>query len=473
MGTYEETRWLDATAQAELVRDGYLAASELVEAAVRRAEALNPALNAVIHPAYDEAVATAAAPDAQGGPFEGVPFLTKDLIARETGRPFHEGLRFLKELGYTSEYDQEYVRRVGACGMISIGRTNTSEIGMRPACEPLAYGPTHNPWRRDHSPGGSSGGSAAAVAAGIVPLAHANDVGGSIRVPAAMCGLVGLKPSRGRSCLGPDFADAMLGLAEELVVSRSVRDTAAALDLLSGPGTGEWSACWPAARSYRDLVGRAPGRLRIGVVTATSVPGTDVPIDAGVAAVVRDTATLLGELGHEVTEAFPAALDEERWSFLGPHFFAGTAWVVDRHWPRKLGTPIPDDTLEPVTLALAELGRALGAAELLEARELAQSWTRRLLAWWQVEGHDLLVLPTVASPPPAHGETDDLAVIAATSPFNGSGQPAVSLPLGEHQGMPVGVQLVADHGREDVLVKIAAQLERARPWAERRPPVDR
>jgi amidase len=469
VGTTEETWWLDATAQAELVRDGYAAGSELVEAAVRRAEQLNPALNAIIHPDYDAAVA--AASDGPGGPLEGVPFLTKDLVVREAGRPFHEGSRFLKELGYTSDHDQEYTGRVRRAGMVSIGRTNTPEFGMRPACEPAAYGPTHNPWRHGFSPGGSSGGAAAAVAAGIVPMAHANDVGGSIRIPAAFCGVVGLKPSRGRSCLAPDFGDVMLGLAEELVVTRSVRDTAAALDLLSGPGVGDWSAAWPAAPSYRQLVRRPPGRLRIGALDAASVPGSDVAIHPGVAAVVRDTAAVLDDLGHDVTNAVPSALDEPTWPFAGPHYVAGTAWIVDRHWPRILGTPVPDESLEPMTLALAEAGRRISGAELLEARELAQAWTRRLLAWWQTDGYDLLVLPTVAVPTPAHGETDDIAVIATTTPFNVSGQPAMSLPMGEHDGLPVGVQLVADHGREDLLVRLGAQLEAAHPWARRHPPV--
>lgn len=467
----DDTRWLDATAHAELVTSGEAAPAELVEAAVRRAETLNPTLNAIIHPNYDEAIEEAA--DPPGGLLRGAPFAFKDLVAHETGRPFHEGSRFLKEIGHTARTDQAYVERAKGAGLVSIGRTNTPEFGMRPACEPLAYGPTHNPWRGDHSPGGSSGGSAAAVASGIVPIAHANDVGGSIRNPASFCGLVGLKPSRARVTLAPDFGDVMLGLAEELVLCRTVRDAALALDVLAGPGVGDWMASWPRPVSYvADLDGDLPA-LRVGVLTgrfpARFGPHDGLDVDDGVAAVVAAAASALEELGHDVVAEVPEALAEEIGSFVLPHYAAGTAWVIDHHWPRVLGRPVPADLVEPITGVLAEMGRALDSGTLLDAHELAQLWVRRLLAWWQVDGFDLLVLPTVVCTAPRHGTTDDLALLATNGPFNVSGQPAISLPLGESDGMPVGVQLVADHGREDVLLRVARQLEQAMPWADRHP----
>ena len=241
---------LDATALAELIQRGEASAAELVDAAIRRLEDRNDALNAVVHLDLDGA-AERARTDELAGPFAGVPFLTKDLACREAGRPFHEGNRHLKEIGYVSPYDQVLARRFRASGLVSLGRTNVPEFGMRPVCEPLAYGPTNNPWNLAHSPGGSTGGGATAVAAGIVPIAHANDVGGSIRAPASHCGLVGLKPTRGRSTMAPDFFDVMGGLNEDLVVTRSVRDTALALDTFtSKPETGDWYPTWDAADSY-------------------------------------------------------------------------------------------------------------------------------------------------------------------------------------------------------------------------------
>lgn len=455
---------LDATGQAELIRSGEVSAEEAVEAAIAACEALNPELNAVIHPAYDEA--RDAAPQ-RTGRLAGVPMLTKDLICREAGRPFHEGNRFLKELGYISDWDQVLAERFRSTGMVSIGRTNTPEFGMRPVCEPEAYGPTRNPWDTSRGTGGSSGGSAAAVAAGIVAVAHANDVGGSIRNPAAFCGLVGLKPSRGRSDLGPDFGDAMGGLAEELVVTRSVRDTALLLRELCRPAPGQWQGQWPLADPV-EAAAADPDRLRVGWTAAHSA----VEVDRRIVDVVAEVAGLLAELGHEVTDGAPAPLAEDVMAFALPHYAAGTAWAVDQHWPRVLGQPIPDDGIESSTAMLCALGRSITAPQLLEARELAQAWTRRLSQWWL--DHDVLVTPTLPMVAPELGTrdpADDTDFLAFLTPFNVSGQPAMSLPLGTIDGVPVGVQIVAAHGREDLLVALGAQLERARPWSGRRPAV--
>lgn len=455
---------LDATAQSSLVRSGATTPRELVEAAIRRLEARNPALNAVIHPTLQRAL-DAADTSAPTGPFAGVPFLSKDLVSHEAGLPFHEGNAHLKEIGWTAAEDQVLAVRFRDAGLVSLGRTNVPEFGMRPVCEPVAYGPTNNPWNLAHNPGGSSGGSAAAVAAGIVPLAHANDVGGSIRAPASHCGLVGLKPSRGRSSMAPDFFDAMGGLAEELVVSRSVRDTAAVLDAVcSRPETGDWHPTWPASASYVEDAATPPGRLRIGFVTTTGAAVVDDPVQAA----VRATAGELQRLGHVVTEEYPDALDEDIGAFAMPHYASGTAWVIDHHWPRVIGHEIPDDQIEPMNLLLREIGRSVTGAGLLDARELAQAWTRRLLGWWR--DHDVLVCPVVPTPPPRTGDDhDDARLIAWCAPFNVSGQPAMAVPASLHAGLPIGVQLVAAHGREDVLIRLAAQLEEATGWRDRHP----
>lgn len=464
-GGTDEFEDLDGTAQAALIAEGQVTPAEVVEAAIARLEARNPALNAVIHPNLDGALRRAAEGPVDGA-FRGVPFLTKDLIGKEAGLPFHEGNVHLKEIGHTAAEDQEYIVRTRQAGLISLGRTNVPEFGMRPVCEPVAYGPTNNPWNLAHSPGGSTGGGAAAVAARIVPIAHANDVGGSIRAPASHNGLVGLKPSRGRSCLAPDFFDAMGGLAEELVVTRSVRDTALALDVLaSRPHVGDWHPTWPAADSYVREAERDPGRLRIGFVSEHPA----VPSHAHVAATVQAVATTLEDLGHHVEQSMPAALAEDLTPFLLLHYAAGTAWVADHHWPRVIGHPIPDDQIEPTTAFLVELGRGVTGGALLEARELAQAWTRRALAWWQ--DHDVLLCPAVPVPPPRTGDDhDDTMLITWLAPFNLSGQPAVVVPGAVHDGLPIGVQLVAAHGREDRLLQLAGQLERETGWLDRRPP---
>ena len=462
---------LDATAQRRLLVDGEVTATELTSAAIARLEAVNATLNAVIHLDLDGALDRAASLDAGSatgaeGPFGGVPFLTKDLLCREAGRPFHEGNRHLKEIGYVSDYDQVLAERFRDSGLVSLGRTNVPEFGMRPVCEPLAYGPTNNPWNLDHSPGGSTGGGAAAVAAGVVPIAHANDVGGSIRAPASHCGLVGLKPSRGRSSMAPDFFDVMGGLNEELVVTRSVRDTAAALDALtSRPHVGDWYPTWPAAESYVAEARTDPGRLRIGFVAAHPT----VAVHEHVAATVRSIAGVLGGLGHDVDESHPDALDEDLTAFTLPHYAAGTAHIVHEHWPRILGHAIPDDEIEPATAFLADLGRSVTGMGLFMARELAQAWTRRLLSWWAT--HDVLVCPVVPVPPPRTGDDhDDAMLITYAAPFNISGQPAMAVPGAVHDGLPIGVQLVAAHGREDVLIRVASQLEAETGWLDRRPP---
>jgi amidase len=464
---------LDATAQAELVRQGELKAEELVGAAIARIERVNPQLNAVIHPLFEKARATVAdgLPD---GPFRGVPFLVKDAVCHTAGDPYHLGMRFLAQRGYTAEHDTELARRFRAAGFVFVGKTNTPELAMSTTCEPLAYGATHNPWALDHSPGGSSGGSAAAVAAGLVPVAHANDMGGSIRVPASHCGLVGLKPTRARGTLAPDFGEYWGPLTHEHVVTRSLRDSAAVLDAVAGPASGDPYTAPAPRRPFAEEPGADPGSLRVGLVTSSALG----EVHGDCVEAVESTARLLGELGHRVEPVRVPALDRIA---PGPWIACGIARDLDR-WSERIGDPIGADDVETLTWALAELGRAMNGAEYVALAEAAWDWSRELQQPWS-DGLDLLLTPTAALPPPRIGWVAPTVPIPEllqrmgqqtvfTLPFNVTGQPALSLPLHWNAaGLPIGVQLVAATAREDMLFRVGAQLEAATPWADRRPPI--
>jgi amidase len=468
------------------VRAGEVTPLELVDAAIARIEAVDGRLNAVIHRRFERARSEAAAVDPAGpAPFPGVPFLVKDVVCHQAGEPFHEGMRFLRDRQWTADSDTYLAARFRAAGLVTVGRTNTPELGIVPTTEPAAYGATRNPWDPARSPGGSSGGSAAAVAAGLVPAAHANDGGGSIRIPASACGLVGLKPSRGRTSLGPDGSFTAFLVCEH-VVCRTVRDTAGLLDAVSGSMPGDPYVAPAPARPYRDEVGADPGRLRVGLLTAA--PGWVAGVHPDCVAAAENTARLLESLGHGVEAAHPAALDDPDW---GPHFVSlwssGVAVGLDG-WSATLGERIGADDVEPLTWALAELARALPTPALLRSINWLLRTTRRVAEWWDPpdgrRGFDLLVTPTLAEPPVALGTFVSTAeeplagffragrFTPFTPPFNVTGQPAISLPLAETgDGLPVGVQLVAGYGREDVLLRVAAQLEAALPWAGRRPPI--
>jgi amidase len=472
---------LDATAQADLVRSGAVSPRELVDAAIERIERVNPELNAVITPLFEGARAQADSDALPHGPFRGVPFVLKDLSAHSAGDPFHEGMAFLKERRWTEPEDTALAARFRAAGLITVGKTNTPELGILPTTEPLAYGATRNPWDVTRSTGGSSGGSAAAVAAGLVPIGHANDGGGSIRIPASECGLVGLKPTRGRVSEAPEFGDVMGGLTCELVVSRSVRDTAAVLDAVHGMEPGDPYTAPAPTRPYLDEVGATVEPLRIGLLTAS--PGGAVPVHPECVEAAEAAGRLLESLGHSVSTSHPKALDDPDYT---AHFItnwaAGAAWNLD-YWTRRTGVEVGQDDVEPLTWALADLGRSSTGAEWLWAREWLQANAREVAAWW-TEGHDLLLTPTIAEPPPVLGSFDSppdnplhglfraAEVVPFTPPFNVTGQPAISLPLHwSADGLPIGVQLVAAFGREDLLLRVAAQLEEAQPWSDRRPPV--
>jgi amidase len=470
--------FLDATAQAELVRRGEASPAELVDAAIDRIEKLNPELNAVITPTFDTArdAARGTLPD---GPFRGVPLLLKDLGCHGAGERFCDGMAVLRDLDWREDFETHLARRFREAGFVLCGKTNTPEGGILPTTEPAAFGATHNPWDGTRSPGGSSGGSAAATAAGMVPVAHGNDGGGSIRIPASACGLVGLKPSRGRVSLGPEYGELFGGLPCDGVLTRSVRDTAAVLDVIAGPEPGDPYAAPERARPYAQEVGADPGSLRIGLLTTA----TNTAVHDDCVAAATSAAQLLESLGHRVEASSPAALAEEAFT---PSFItmwsSGAAWNL-AYWSRRIGRPIVAEDVEPLTWALAGMGRSYSAADYLSSLEWLQGWSRRVASWWADDGFDLLLTPTIAEPPTELGAFDSPAdnplaglfraarLVPFTPPFNVTGQPAISLPLHWNDaGLPIGVQLVAAYGREDLLVRMAAQLEAAAPWAHRRPP---
>lgn len=476
----DEFAFLDATAQADLVRRGEASPAELVDAAIARVEALNPHLNAVIHPRFERAreEARAELPD---GPFRGVPTLFKDLMAAMEGEPYHEGLRPLKEAGYRSPVTDNLAQRLLDSGLVCLGRTNAPEIGLVPTTEPPAYGPTHNPWNVERTPGGSSGGSAAAVAAGLVPVAHGNDGGGSIRIPASCCGLVGLKPSRGRSSLGPRSGQLVNFLAVENLLARSVRDVATALDVIREPFPGDPIVAPGPVRPYAEEVRADPGHLRIGMLTENPL-GTGA-VDPECVAAAHGAAKLLESLGHTVEVASPEALAQpELVMQFGVVWSAGAAATLEQ-FSSLIGRRIVAEEVEPLTWGLAEMGRQVQALDLIASIAAMQTFTRKLAAWW-ADGFDLLLTPTLAEPPVPLGTfastaEDPLGAFFRagtftpfTPAFNVTGQPAVSLPMHETaDGLPVGVQFVAAYGREDVLVRVSAQIEAAAPWAARRPPI--
>jgi len=471
----DDTRWLDATAQAELVRTGQVSPTELLEAAIERIERHDPALNAVIMRWFDHAREVAGGP-LPDGPFRGVPTLLKDLWAHYAGQTLSNGCQVLKDTAPVSTADTTLVARFRAAGFVIAGRTNSPEFGSLPTTEPEAWGPTRNPWNTDHSPGGSSGGSGAAVAAGMVPLAHASDGGGSIRIPASACGLVGLKPSQGRITLGPFRDESNLGV--ELCVSRSLRDTATLLDAVRGPGIGDTVIAPAPTRPYLEELGAEPGRLRIGLLDHHPLGG---PVHGECALAVRNAASVLESLGHDVTPGFPASLANPDFARRFSALWSTNMGTSFARIAEQVGRPLTVGDVEPVNWAQAEFARGVNGVDYALALAANVEFRRATQQWWH-EGWDLLLTPTMAEPPTRIGEFANnaehpmapmaraAAVVPFTPAFNASGQPAISLPLHwTPEGLPVGVQLVAAYGREDVLLRVAAQLEAACPWEHRHP----
>jgi amidase len=475
MSNLEELCFLDATAQAEWVRHKKIKPIELVDAAIERIERLNPTLNAVVTPMYDLArkVATRDIPD---GPFTGVPFLLKDLLAEYAGVRFTEGSAFLRD--YVSDHDTELVVRIKKAGLIICGKTNIPEFGSLPTTEPMLFGPTRNPWDTNKTPGGSSGGSAAAVASGMVPMAHGNDGGGSIRMPASCCGLFGLKPTRARNPLGPDKGDILGGLAAEHALTRSVRDSAALLDATSGPDLGDPYWAPPPTRPFIEEVGTDPGQLHIAFTTKAR-EGIDVHEDCIKA--VHDAANLCSDLGHEVEEV-AMDVDAEHMARCFYRVWLGGSACTAEFWERETCKTITPDQVEPLTWALIKKGRQTDAGTYLLALEDLQSLSRdvaRLFTKW-----DVWLTPTLAEPPvalgtfdpnpenPMHGFFRSGKFMPFTSICNVTGQPAMSVPLfWNNENLPIGTQFIGRFGDEATLFRLAAQLEAARPWANRRPPI--
>jgi amidase len=471
-----QTTWLDATAQADLVRRGELSPAELVESAISRIEAVNPQLDAVIRTRFDQARAEASGGGAHDGPFGGVPILFKDLGCLVAGEVTAFGLGPLRDLALpVTSYLADHFR---AAGFIPLGRTNVPELGTTVTTEARSFPPARNPWHPGHSTGGSSGGSAAAVASGMVPVAHANDGGGSIRIPASECGLVGLKPTRGRVSQGPVVGEGWAGATIDGVVTRTVRDAAGVLDVISTPMPGDPYYAPPLPRPLRVEAGADPGRLRVGLLDR---PGSDVYLDhpqcrAAVAAAGR----LLESLGHHVEESAPPAMFDPGFSRHFNTIIAADTETSMQRFEALLGRPIADDEIEPRNAAYRHAGRALAAVDYLNSRLWIGVWVRRMADWWS--GHDLLVTPTLGAPPPELGwftaegpQTEGRRIasfIPYTAQFNMTGQPAITVPMHwTPGGLPVGVQLVAGYGREDRLIQVASQLEQAAPWSERRPRV--
>jgi amidase len=464
---------LDAVAQAELVRRGDVTALELVDTAIERIEAVNPILNAVITTTFDDARERARR--GVSGPLAGVPYLLKDLAIECAGTRFTEGSRFLRD--NVSTFDSELLERLRAAGMIMLGKTNTPEFGMLPACEPQLHGPTANPWDTSRSTAGSSGGSAAAVASGMVPAAHANDLGGSIRYPASACGLFGLKPTRARNPLGPEYGDVMNGFAAEHALTRTVRDSAAILDATAGSDLGDPYPAPPLARPLSDEVGADPGRLRIAFTTRAPEGCLGHP---DCVAALDDAAALCESLGHEMVEAELPAITERVGAAIGTGINAATAWIV-QYWIRHLGREPEADELEPQTRVLWEEGRRVGASDYLLAVGDLQRYARQVAAL--LADYDCWLTPTMSTPPLPLGEmvsTPDEPMLAYTAAgptvmyagvvANITGNPAMSVPLWwSAGGLPIGVHFLGRFGCEATLFRLASQLESARPWADRHP----
>jgi amidase len=457
----------DAVGIAAAVKAGEISAREVVEESIARIEKLDPQLNAVVAQRFDEALAEvdAGLPD---GPLTGVPTLVKDLGMHVAGLPTTRGSRLWA--GDVSAEDSELVARYKRAGMVVLGMTNSPELGKNASTEPLLHGPTHNPWSREHSPGGSSGGSAAAVASGMVPVAHGNDGGGSIRIPASMCGLFGLKPSRGRVSAKPETGALAYPLGINHALTHTVRDSALLLDIASAPVAGSAIGAPGGDVPFVEQLRRDPGRLRIGLVTTRTDGGA---VDPEVVAAVRRTAALCEELGHQVEETTIPDDHAATMASFGALMGANLLAAVDRRLA-ELGRELRDDDLEPFTLMMYEHYRSSLSVTDLHAALGGVEETA-----WRVgrafSSYDLLLTPTIALPVPELGVLDTSRpevmwaragdYSAFTGLFNTTGMPAMSVPAGvDATGLPLGAHFVADLGREGLLLSLAARLEEASPW---------
>jgi amidase len=472
MMRFAEYSEYDAVGLAHLLKSGQVSALEVQELARQALEAVNPALNALVGEPFAQPLSFV--PD---GPLAGVPFLIKDLSLHAAGVRTGLGTRLSGE-GIVFPHDSELMTRFRQAGLATLGRTATPEFGFNATTEPLCNGAAHNPWDLARSPGGSSGGSAALVAIRAIPLAHGTDGAGSLRIPAAWCGLVGLKPTRGRTPPGPDADERLSGLGIDFALTRTVRDAAALLDAVCGPGIGDKYFAAPPEHPYTRELHTPPERLRIALTTRA---WSEVPVDQEYAAAVSLVGRELAGLGHEVEEASPQVEWERFVDASLPIWTASLADTVEGLAGAR-GVAAGPDVLEAVTLASVAYGHRLTATDLLQAFRLSNTITRGVSAFFQT--YDVLLTPTVAGPPPLLGMLDQNApdldprgwlsrlfeLIPFTPLFNMTGQPAISLPLVQaHAGLPIGIQLVARYGDEATLLRLAAQLEQALPWQRRRP----
>ena len=496
MGTFHEYDQYDGLGLAELVKKKEISPAEICEAAIARIEKINPQLNAVVTPMYDIArqyISEAAFE----GPFAGVPFLLKDLLETYAGVLETRGSKAYKN--NISARDAEIVKRYKKAGLVVLGKTNTPEFGLLGITEPELHGPCRNPWNTDHTPGGSSGGSAAAVAGGMVPLASGNDGGGSIRIPAACCGIFGLKVSRDRNPTGPDHGSIWQGAAVEHVITRSVRDSAAILDETHGPDVGAPHTIIPPARSYMKEIAQDPGRLRVAYNTKSPL---DMPVHPECVKAVEHTAGLLEELGHDVEEARP----ELDGLVLAKSYFMlyfGEIAADMMELEAYLGRKAKPADVEPLTWTLGLLGKSFSAGEFVN---MIREWDKAARVMGQFhETYDVYLTPTLASPPVKVGElqpkpaekvllnvvntlglggllkasgivdklaTESLSKTPFTQLANFTGQPAMSVPLyWSSDGLPCGSQFFGRFGDEATLLRLAAQLEKAQPWFDKRPPL--
>jgi amidase len=475
MKGFEELAYMDATAQAGLVRKKEIQPTELVEAAIVRIERVNPQINAVVTAMYDEGRRAASGP-IPDGPFAGVPFLIKDLLAGYKGVRMSFGTRNM--MNYISNHDSEIIARYKKAGLIAVGKTNVPELGILPTTEARVFGPCRNPWNLNRTSGGSSGGSAAAVAAGLVPVAHGSDGGGSIRIPASCCGIFGLKPTRGRNSLAPDFGDLMSGLVAEHVLTRSVRDSAAILDATAGYVLGD-PYCAPAPKGpFLKEVGKKPGRLRIAYLTR-KLRGEDLSGDCLKA--LLDSVKLCKELGHEMVEIKPDINYDPLAHAFTTIQAAGCAVGIDGISFVSGRSPARDQ-YENLTWGLYEMGRKITGGDYLFAVQTLQRLCREIQAVFI--DYDVVMTSVLGEPPVEIGTfdspDDDLLkgwrrsaeFVPYTPIANAMGNPAMSVPLfWSDEGLPIGTHFIGRFGDEATLLRLAAQLEKARPWKKKRPPV--
>ncbi len=476
----EEYARCDGLQLATLVRRGEVKVEDLVACALSAIDRLNPAINAVIGRVEPQDVAAQIAAVPAEAPFRGVPFLIKDLVLHMAGVRCDMGSRLVNG-AYVPPADSELMARFRRSGVVTLGRTNVPEMGFNASTEPLLHGPTRNPWNTAYSSGGSSGGSAAAVAAGMVPIAHANDGGGSIRIPAAMCGIVGLKPSRGRTPTGPDYSDPLHGLGIEHIVSRSVRDTAAMLDAVEGPGVGDRYEIPRPAQPYLQAIATPPGRLRIAY--SAGVDSHSAPAEPEVVRALEVVARACAGLGHGVEEGRPA-YDADTFHRANMIYWASFCASGVAAIAQALGRTPSLENLETSLMGNYEHGLALKALDLEWADAIMNQVCRSVAPFFQ--RHDILLTPITGVTPYKLGFLDANAPgltaqgwydhlfrhLPYTALFNMTGQPAISLPLGQSAGgLPIGIQVVGRYGDEATVLKLAAQLEQALPWAGRVPPL--